>query len=180
MARPSCTRLPRRPILGHGESKPFRQPIERKWVWATYQSPEEAGRGSQRSSRRAVVDAAPAAGAGGVPGEPARAGSSSRQRSFIPQCREPGEERASAQPIGGTGRWFGGGICSHSANRRRRWALELSTNRAASADRWPETVAGQQAAAMATAMAPTVVERVVLVSRADVGWGRVGAAGPGG
>lgn len=87
---PELELLPRRPIAVRGESKPFCRPIERKWVRAPCQSPEEAGRGSQRSGPRAASDAAPAAGAGGVPGEPARAGSYCSQPSSILQRRERG------------------------------------------------------------------------------------------
>lgn len=131
IARPSESRLPRRPIAGRDESKPSHRPIYGcKWGRAPYRSLGGAGRGPHLSRRRTPLDAAPEAGAGGVPGERARVVRSPASfvlfRSVLSQGR--GEHRSANRR---QGRWFGGGVGLSSASRRRRWPRASRIDRAA-------------------------------------------------
>lgn len=118
----------RRPIAGRDESKPSHRPIyECKWGRAPYHSLQGAGRGSHLSKWRTPLDAAPEAGAGGVPagcrrgpGRESAEGLPTRQLSSVSLRFEPGAGRAPlsqseagvvvsgaglacSQPIGGGG-----------------------------------------------------------------------------
>ena len=128
-------------VSAHGAGRPIRA---------------EKGRDEQpwRSGPRVAMDtapeySAPAAGEGGVRGEPERAGSGAFTVS-----------RA------------GGGAGARAANRRRGGGARARRGTELGADGGPVMVAGQRAAAMATVMAATAAERAVLVRRAGgAGWG---------